>query len=443
MKTNTSEIHISKDIQGRVTKIVIKEKSKEALSAEYSYLDSGLNMILRGNKRLIPNYSQLLSLADAKFTERIAVIDSQPSIEKIDYLSWLTDGNYAISWEEGFYQPHFHGRMGPYFRSESGLNLEREKWTLPEIILGDNIREPTPWQSVLRMRNSKDGVTPDHIYVGFPKAMYRGVMVFAANLPHFDGVSNQMYIGWEITSGGSWANLVALWRNINGWYLRAIYHSGSVLVGPFNLRHEGVYARYALEYDPPNLRLWETIVGAGNEYAYPLQNSQSLALGAQEGKLIPFFANEDDTAVSEFRVSRVWIYEKSPYGNKQLWATTQSAGVVMTAAVARYLFMKGPLTVGVTAITSNRVKLRVPKNGVFLNLRVYGIPSANSAIVLMQLNGFDSALSATMTGGAAEGEFLDSTHSIAVTAGDLVDWEITCGAAAPTIHSISVEYKIA
>lgn len=227
---------------------------------------------------------------------------------------WLYDGSYTERWEQGFRRKLYHGRTGAYFASESAQNIPFDKWTLPEIIENINPVEPYPWNNALRMRNSKDGATIDHIYVGFPKALYRGVMAFEAKLPSPTGLNN-LYIGFEVNSGGKYANMACLacingaWKLYTKNFMQVPEEGqlGSEVSQPVTISRLDAWGEYALVYDPPFLLLYE-YQPATDEWKL-IGNLYTKAL---QGKAIPFFANEMTTGISEFLIGNVWIYEIEP-----------------------------------------------------------------------------------------------------------------------------------
>lgn len=239
--------------------------------------------------------------------------DGSIKIEEQEYIelareTWLLDGSYTERWEQGFRKKLYHGRTGAYFKSDSEANVPFKDWTIPEIVKGDNDIEVYPWNNALRLINSKDGTTLDEIYVGLPKALFRGVMCFEAKLPQS---ADHTWIGFEVNSGGAYSFIVGLYNDGTYWYLKSLDYIRVVQTDGFNLRFPNQYARYALVYDPPYLELWEA--QTTNRSSFPLERTHVLDLqDLPFGKGIPFFANENPNAIVDVRIGEFWIYEMLP-----------------------------------------------------------------------------------------------------------------------------------
>ena len=220
-------------------------------------------MTLKGPLGILPSTSEIMQLL-YPVLERVESIGSI-SIDGTDRLNdrmimkqWLHDGCYTERWEQGFRGELYHGRTGAYYKSEETQDVDFEDWTLPEILPHDNSIGLNPWNNALRMRNSKNGVDVDDLYIGFPKAHHRQIMCFEAYLPTpAAGAPDLQYIGFEVNSGGSFALLACLACHSGQWQLYAINHRNAAKTNNVTLRHSNAYARYALVYDPPILELWE------------------------------------------------------------------------------------------------------------------------------------------------------------------------------------------
>jgi len=93
----SATVTVRKDSEGRVDQITISEGRKKPLIVNYVYVQDGLTLVLRGDKSLLPSYSELLRMVDAKFAERISVIASQPQVD---------DAPFIVEEESGAFLPH-------------------------------------------------------------------------------------------------------------------------------------------------------------------------------------------------------------------------------------------------------------------------------------------------------------------------------------------------
>jgi hypothetical protein len=271
--------------------------------------------------------------------------------------NWLYDGSYAERWEQGFRKKLYHGRTGAYFLSESRANVPFDKWTVPEIIKGDNPLQPPPWNNVLRMRNSIDGVTPDPLYIGFPKGLFRGVFCADLKLPSPTDLTDLYPMGFEVNSGGLFAFLVCLACIDGNWVLRAVDYANKLgLMQTVSLPHLNQYSHYALVYDPPYLELWEGIDS--------LTKIATLYLKNIRGKGIPFIANEMATAVCEFRVGNIWVYEILPKVSEvfQLFSGTVTSSGNTDLFDTGY-FKQAEVCVDVTGVSGTSPSLTVYLEG--------------------------------------------------------------------------------
>lgn len=101
------------------------------------------------------------------------------------YLSevWMYEPSFTERWEQGFRKHLYHGRTLAFYKSDSIAKTPYGNLTLPEIVDADSGLESAPWNNVLRMRNSKDGVAVDELYVGYGVSFKKVAMCFEAKLP--------------------------------------------------------------------------------------------------------------------------------------------------------------------------------------------------------------------------------------------------------------------
>jgi len=228
------------------------------------------------------------------------------NIVELQRQMWLLDGTYVERWEQGFRKYLYHGRTGAYYKSESLANTPFSEWTLPLIAEADNTLEVAPWNNALRVRNSIDGSTTDHIYIGLPKAMQRGVLKFDAKLPApASGNANGIHIGFEVNSGGNYVHMLALMCESNQYKLKARTWDKSEKSTNITINNTGNYNNFALLYDPPILALYEAWSG----YSDVLSLIGVLDIGDICGKAIPFFCLENDLQVNEYRLGQFYVFE--------------------------------------------------------------------------------------------------------------------------------------
>lgn len=313
----SASIKVNQDSNGRLSEVDISELGKRHLKVSYIYTSDGLQMIIKGNKDLLPSYADLLKIIDAKFTRSVDVINEQPFMEDLTWLSWYLDGSYAERWEYGFDKRLYHGRTRAYFKSEAAKAIPYANFTLPEILpAGTNTIGIGPWNRAIRVRNenpSNPGVM-DELYVGFPKAHFRQLLAFEGLLPDVGGGKpDQLYIGFEVNSGGSFALLNCLTCLGGAWKLHSVnYGNIPAIDKAVTLNYPGAWSRYAILYDPPKLEFWQSTVA--NILVLEKAASTDLTVDANaaaaiRGKCIPFFANEDGTAFSQFLIGDIWAHE--------------------------------------------------------------------------------------------------------------------------------------
>lgn len=229
---------------------------------------------------------------------------------ELQRMEWLADGSYPERWEQGFRKKLYHGRTGAFFMSESAANTPFDDWTPPTILLADNTlpTEAAPYLNAISMKNSKNGVTVDPLYVGFPKSHQRMAFCFEGKLPAAAASAGQC-MGFEVNSGLYFALGAMLISDGANWMLEATNYQNGVLDIPkkvnVTINNPAVYSIYALVYDPPFLELWQADAGTPT---FQMKLTNTLNIGAIKGKAIPFFANEG-AAITEFDVGNTWIYE--------------------------------------------------------------------------------------------------------------------------------------
>lgn len=299
-----ASVEVVKNSEGRIESGTITiQRRKVQFNNQWD--ENGLLRQIDFEGKTIPTISELYSFINQKFIDRVTEVKSQPFMEDLTRQEWISDGSYTERWEQGFRKILYHGRTGAYFESESMANTPYKDWTLPQILVGDSDVEPDPYKNVLRLRNTKDGVIIDRVYVGFPKGFMRGVICFDAKLPSVG--QEGMVMGLEVNSGGFYALIMCLRWDVAtaGWMLQM----NQVPIGAkesVTINNPDVYAHYALEYDPPYFKLYQS--PALDPDGYPILTNW-LRKDAVKGKAIPFFCNEQPTTLCEYSVGNIWIYE--------------------------------------------------------------------------------------------------------------------------------------
>jgi hypothetical protein len=72
----SAEIITDEDSRGRLDHVVITLKGKRPLRVQYAYLPDGIALKLNGEKAVIPTYSELLAIIDAKYSEKLEAVNS-------------------------------------------------------------------------------------------------------------------------------------------------------------------------------------------------------------------------------------------------------------------------------------------------------------------------------------------------------------------------------
>jgi hypothetical protein len=162
------------------------------------------------------------------------------------------------------------------------------------------------------MRNTIDGVTKDHVYVGFPKAHARTRFRFDAKLPttaHL-GVADGVWVGFEVNSAGGFA-IAALMGSNALYYLEIIrltttgVQNDTIDVTAL-LAHLGAWSTYEISMNYPFLTLLECTAGVWAE----IETVMATGLSTPDEKMIPFITNESDTnIVTDFQIGNIQIYE--------------------------------------------------------------------------------------------------------------------------------------
>lgn len=144
------------------------------------------------------------------------------------------------------------------------------------------------------------------------------------------------------------------------------------------------------------------------------------------------------------------LYIGTPAGNVQIARqsalpdlTTKADGIIggycsIATALTRYIY---PFSDGLTQGTSanNALCWAVPRAGTIKNLAVRSVfGNTNSATVTLYKNGSATTLTCATSGNAGSSAS-DLTHTVSVSAGDLLEWQIVTTSANGSTNRITME----
>lgn len=238
-----------------------------------------------------------------------------------------------------FFFNRYTGRSYPYspvWKSECGK--EPDTWTLPLFELNVPGIDPAPWNNVIHLRNSKDGVTLDEIYVE-PRIAFKppAIMRLSARVPAPADIpaGGDLYFGFEINSQSGHAIACVQIRNAGAtllWFMMTPKGRITKSVS-FTLTRPNVYALYFLHYDPPYLRLWQEPTAGG----FPNQLTELVIEHASTfDSFTVFIANEGTAITSGYYISHWAAWEQirslNPLSDiKAFTTTTLAAGATFTS----------------------------------------------------------------------------------------------------------------
>jgi hypothetical protein len=164
----------------------------------------------------------------------------------------------------------WRGRTGSWWRSEGAL--PHTKWTMPIYQLNRYPALP-PWTNAIHLRNSRDGVVEDEIYLGMKlkKGLRKGMMRLSIEVPdvaalpwdadptHYtliaagfeansQGNANAVWVGWMNDAAGARMAMSIVPMGQRGNYISTV---SQVVVQQL----PGVLALMYLEFNPPVFRL--------------------------------------------------------------------------------------------------------------------------------------------------------------------------------------------
>jgi hypothetical protein len=236
------------------------------------------------------------------------VTPDTPFVERWEFLNDLTNRRKV------FFEK-YQGRIGAVWKSEA--HLPESAWSLPNVLLDQTIDgNPSPWNNVIDMTNSKDGSTVDEIYFAIRRCYKRARMRLTAKLPDPTTVPSgtYFYFGFEVVSqGGTMITCVELVQNHVYLTWNYIAEDGTLMEKSediTSLLTFGSWQTYIFEFDPPVIRL--------SKMTYPTYTLIKEAFCPSQSAsdmLIPFFANESTSIVSGYYINHIAVTPITHCGN--------------------------------------------------------------------------------------------------------------------------------
>lgn len=266
----------------------------------------------------------------------------------VDRMTWASLGSDKLKLE--VLKRLYHGRGGlktSWWDSET--TKSEDQWTPPITEVGVNTRETAPWNNAIHLRNSRDGVNIDQIYLTPNiKASNRLVMRLdmkcptLANLPADAG---NIVIGFEVSGQGGTTIAALLIQKtqvtIVGRYLKAdgttqVLQSSDIS----SWVATGTWKEFRFILDPPRFRLVDAATPSNYAELY-------FADVGFFPKVVPFFANECSTVV----VSGIYIGQFAVWHLPPKTLNTLKGSVFNTSVTANTNIFTSDLTPSRTPTT--------------------------------------------------------------------------------------------
>lgn len=125
-----------------------------------------------------------------------------------------------------------------------------------------------------------------------------------------------------------------------------------------------------------------------------------------------------------------------PRNAPQIFAAS-SPSLAMVAGATRWLPIDSLLSI---ATVESRAQINAHIGGIIRNASIFGTCGANDATFTLRVNGASTSLVITMPGAGGKAWFTDLVNEVQIDEGDLINWEVTCGAGAPTCYIIQCQF---
>lgn len=309
---------ISRDEAGFPSFVTVKDRNKK-LTVTY---DSEKGFSIKGSRasftpELLNVLSMIYPVTQKVKVESITGIRQTPLHGRIVNLTT----NFVERWEylkdavnrKSFFFNQYTGRSYPFssvWKSEVGT--DPTTWNLPLYVFDDApVTEGAGWRNAIHMRNSKDGVTVDEIYVQ-PRMVIDppAIMRITCKFPDPAGVpaGTALIFGFEVNSQGGNA-ICGLFIEDVGVNLRSTCMTPTardVRATAITLTDPTGYHDFWLDYDPPNIRLW-----GWDGAATSILGSVTIGNSPDAFDCVsPFVTNESASVVSGFHVAHWAVWQR-------------------------------------------------------------------------------------------------------------------------------------
>jgi len=258
-------------------------------------------------------------------------------------------------WNEGFFDKYLYiGRSGAFYESQS-VDRNPENWTSPPFLTGVNTFEASPWNNAIQLRNSRDGVRADDLYVGIPRQYKSCQFTFMAKLPTLAelAATDHIWVGFEKTSSASTC-IAALTGNNGQYYLYCTFIGPNGQIsrtsGVITLPNLNAWGWYTLVLTQTGLRLLEWNWGPTG---FALRGYVEFPDRVGIDWMSPFFANESSNTsiLSNFYIGGHWIENLEP--NPVECSLVTDKDIQFTGVIAQW----AKEDENITGLLSNKIKI--------------------------------------------------------------------------------------
>jgi len=305
---------------------VIERTGNRPLTVQYVYQENGLQLHLKGAKADLPSFAELLAIVDAKIAT-ITAINTINRIETIRNPYWevTADTPFVERWEflsdilnrRDVFFSKYQGRIGAVWQVEA--QLPEKDWSLPNFVLDlAALADPLPWRNVIDMTNRLNGVLSE-VYFAVRRSYTRARMRITCITPAAVNVplGAELLFGFEVVSQGGHAIVMVEVSNATATFLwRTIGEDGAYPTGGWTSVNVtatfgfNAWTTYLLEYDPPVARLSKYAGGV-----YVLMAEMTVPELTSSDRLMPFFANEGNAALTGYYINHIAVSALSHSGS--------------------------------------------------------------------------------------------------------------------------------